>query len=222
MSFLSFHEGRPLFVVQTGIVAWEDKQPIVDWRWKTVSILSRELHAAAALLWALVSSRPKQLEHVLRVYLAPVVPSMTEAQKRRLATALGKDPPGFSDTHLGAAGANTCVMSILNDQSAVDPRFLTDYRRCALLELESEAWSPSIGNACKTIADLGGQGLSTMLNQLSTAAILRVLERESHVVIQLIGSSEVSDVGVRCLIDKGVEQFHDIRALPQMIASFGH
>src|SRR5882757_9443405 len=56
MSFLSFHEGRPLFVVQTGIVAWEDKQPIVDWRWKTVSILSRELHAAAALLWALVSS----------------------------------------------------------------------------------------------------------------------------------------------------------------------
>src|ERR1700676_5327328 len=100
MSSLANRKGRPFFVVQTGIVTWEDPEPIADWRRKTVSIVSRTLPTAIALLWAVVASRPQRMNRVFRFYLAPIVPSMTASQKRRLVTVLKTDPPGFADTTL--------------------------------------------------------------------------------------------------------------------------
>ncbi len=221
MSFLANRKGRPLFVVQSGIVTWEDPEPIADWRRKTISIVSRTLPVAIALLWAVVASRPQRINRVFRFYLAPISPSITAAQKRRLVTELKTDPPGFAETTLSFADTHACVTSTLSDPSAVDSGLLTAYRRCVLVELED---SPLLGaeplqEACRTIADLGGAGIGTLLASAESSAVLRVLELESYTVIQLIGASEVIDSAIRCLVDQGIRRFHDVRTLPQEIAS---
>jgi hypothetical protein len=220
MSSLESH--RQLFVVQSGIVAWEDPQPVVDWTWKTVSVVSSKLSFAIALLWAILASRPDRFGRVFRLYLAPTAPEWTESQKRGLMAALRADPTGFSETTLKVADSHVCVVSELSDPSAVDPGFLTDYRRCALVEVdESTSSEPEpFGNVCPTIGHLANSGINKLLGDAKSVAVLRVLDRESHAVIQIIGSSEVSDAAVRCLTERGVQRLHDIRTLPQEIASF--
>jgi hypothetical protein len=221
MSSLGNRKGQLLFVVESGIATWEDPEPIADWRWTTVSIVSRTLSAAIALLWAVVASRPQRFNRVVRLCLAPISPSMTAAQKRRLVTALKIDPPGFTETTLCIADTHACVTSMLSNPSAVDSGSLSEYRSCALVEFEGSALSGAVPlqEACSTIADLGGPGIGTLLDRAGRSAVLRVLELESHAAIQLIGASEVSDSAVRCLVDRGIRRFHDIRALPQEIAS---
>ena len=221
MSSLANRKGRPLFVVQSGIVTWEDPEPIADWRRKTLSIVSRTLPNAIDLLWAVIASRPQRIGRVFRFYLAPILPSMTASQKGRLVTGLKTDPPGFGETTLSISDTHACVTSVLTDPSAVDSGYLTAYRRCALVELEDGALSgaESLREVCRTIADLGGSSIGTLLDSVESSAVLRVIERESHSVIQLIGASEVIDSAIRCLVERGIRQFHDVRALPQEIAS---
>jgi hypothetical protein len=221
MSFLGSRKGEPLFVVQSGVVAWEDPQPIVDWRWTTVSVVSRSLSVAIALLWTLVASRPRRFDRVLRFYIAPMSPSMTAAQKRRLITGLKTGPSGFSETNLSIVDNHACVTSVLSDPSAVDSGCLTMYRRCALVELEESAVSRAepLKSVCRTAADLGGTGICTLLNIVESSAVLRVLELESHAAIQLVGPSEVCNPAIQCLADRSIRQFHDVRTLPEEIAN---
>jgi hypothetical protein len=221
MSFLANRTGQPLFVVQSGIVTWEDPEPIADWRRKTVSIVSRTLPAAIALLWAVVASRPKRINRVFRLCLAPISPSITAAQKRRLVTELKTDPPGFAETTLNIANTHASVTSMLSDPSAVDFGFLTGYRSCVLVELEDSPLpgTEPLKEACRTIADLGGAGIATLLANAESSAVLRVLELESHAVIQLVGVSDIIDSAIRCLVDRGIRRFHDVRTLPEEIAS---
>ncbi len=220
MSSLESH--RQLFVVQSGVVAWEDPQPIIDWTCKTVTVVSSKLSFAIALLWAILASRPDRFGRVFRLYLAPTAPEWTENQKRRLMAALRVDPPGFSETTLKVADLHVCVVSALSDPSAVDPGFLTDYRHCALVGVDESTTSEfePLGNVCPTIGHLANSGISKLLAGAKSVAVLRVLDRESHAVMQIIGSSEVSDAAVRCLTERGVRRLHDIRTLPPEIASF--
>jgi hypothetical protein len=221
MSSLANRKGRPLFVVQSGIVTWEDPEPITDWRRKTISIVSRTLPVAITLLWAVVASRPQRINRVIRFYVAPISPSITAAQKRRLVTELKTNPPGFAETTLSITDTHAWVTSVLGDPSAVDSGYLTEYRHCALVEFADSAVSgvESLQEACRTIADLGGSSICTLLDSAESLAVFRVLERESHSVIQLMGASEVIDSAIRCLVDQGIRRFHDVRALPQEIAS---
>ena len=220
-SSLASSKGRPFFVVQSGIVTWEDPEPIADWRRKTVSIVSRTLPVAIALLWAVVASRPQRISRIFRLYLAPISPSTTSVQKRRLVTELKADPPGFAETILSIADTHACVTSTLIDPSAVDSGFLTAYRRCALVELADSPLpgAVSLQEACRTIADLGGAGIGKLLASAESTAILRVLELDTYAVIQLIGASEVVDSSTRCLVDQGIRRFHDVRTLAQEISS---
>jgi hypothetical protein len=217
MSSSEHRKDQSFFIVQSGIVAWEDRQPIVDWRWKTVSVVSGTLSAAIPLLWALVASKPPRVTRVLRVSIALMAPSMTDSQKRRFFAQLRNDPPGFSETTLHLADTHVCVTSTLSDPSVVDLGYLTSYRRCALVEVEDSA-AERLQAVCATLTDLGGSGISTLLNGAGSPAVLRVSELETHSVIQLIGASHVSDLAVRCLADRHIRQFTDIRTLPQEIA----
>jgi hypothetical protein len=217
MSSLKSPDNTSLFVVQTGIVAWEDPQPIVGWKWKTVSIVLRELSSSLDLLRAVVASRPTRVRRVQRFYLAPISSSMTEMQKRRLVANLKKDPPGFSDTTLNAEDDRICVISTLSDELAIDLHFLTSHRRCALIELEDDF---ELRNLRRDITDLGGAGINAILNHRGAAAVVRVLEMQSHATVQLIGATETADLAVSWLVENGIKQFHDLRALPKEIASF--
>jgi hypothetical protein len=147
--------------------------------------------------------------------------SWTASQKRRAVARLSVSPPGFSKTVLNIASERACVTSALSDPTVVDPNCLTAYRQCALVEVD-ESTRPaaeSLGEACKTLADLGASGVECLLGGTGGVAVLRVLERESHVAVQLIGLSEVSDAAIRRPAETGVRQFHDMGALPQEIAN---
>lgn len=221
MSSLANRKGRPFFIVQSGIVAWEDPEPIADWKRKTVSIVSKTLPAAIDLLWAVVASRSPRTSSIVRLYLAAISPSMTAAQKRRLTTALKTDPPGFAETTVSITSNQACAASTLYDPSAVDPEFLTAYRRCALVEVEENSREPEpFQEACRAIADFGGAGIGALLESVEISRVLRVLELESHAIIQFIGAPEVSDSAIRCLVDLGIRQFNDVRGLAEELASF--
>lgn len=209
---------QALFFVQSGIVACEDLQPIADSRWQTVSVVSANLSTVIPLLWALVDSKPPRVTRVLRVSVGSMeAHSMTESQKRRLFAQLGKDPPGFSETTLHLADTHVCITSTLRDPSAVDPGYLTAYRHCALVEIE-DSTVERLQAVCATLNDLGGSGISALLNGAGSSAVLRALELDTHSVIQLIGASDVSDLAVRYLADRHIRQINDIRTLPHEIA----
>jgi hypothetical protein len=109
----------------------------------------------------------------------------------------------------------------LSDPTSVDPNYLTAYRRCALVEGDESTHSAAagLGEACKSLTDLGASGVERVLGSTGGVAVLRVLELESHVAVQLIGPCDVSDAATRCLAETGARRFHDLGALPQEIAN---
>jgi hypothetical protein len=217
MSSSDSRKNHPLFIVESGINAWEDPRPVVDFRWKTVSVVSGTLTVATPLLWAMVAARPLRLNRVLRVGLARMVPSMTESQKRRMFAGFKKDPPGFIETKLSSTDTHLCFTSTLGDPSVVDLGFLTAYPYCALVEVQDSA-AEALQAACATVTDLRNLGIGALLSSAGSPAVLRALELETHSVIQLIGASDVIDLAVRCLADRRIRQLNDIRILPQEIA----
>jgi hypothetical protein len=146
---------------------------------------------------------------------------MTASRKRRAVAQLSVSPPGFSETVLNIANEHACVTSALSDPIAVDPNYLTAYRQCALAEVDDSTRSAAtaLGEACQSLTDLGASGVERLLGSGGGVAVLRVLERESHTVVQLIGPSEVSDAATRHLAETGVRRFHDMGALPQEITN---
>jgi hypothetical protein len=213
-------KSQAFFIVQSGIVAWEDLEPIADWKQKTLSVVGRQLSVVTALLWDIVASRPQRFGRVLRYSVAAIPSFVTESQRRRWMAQLTVDRTGFSETIAHITATQVCVTEVLREPSAVDPDSLTAHRYCALVELDDRISSvvEHLEGVCTSIHDLTGSGIATLLGSAASVAILRVLDRESCAVLQLIGPSEVSDRAVQCLAERGVRQFHDIRALPQEIA----
>jgi hypothetical protein len=211
--FSTSRKDQPFFIVPSGIVPWEDLRAIADPQWNTVSLISGTLSAAIPPLWALVASKPPRLTRVFQVSAALVAPEWTNFQKRRFFAKLKKDQPGFSETTTLLADTHVCITSTLSDPSAVDPGSLTSYRHSALVEVEDGAFE-RLQAVCATLTDLGGSGISTLLNGAGSPAILRALELETHSVIQLIGASDVSDLAVQCLADRHIRQVNDIRNYP--------
>jgi hypothetical protein len=61
MSSSSRDKNHACFLVQSGIVLWEEPRPIVGWTWKTASVVSKRTSVAIDLPWAMVASRPPAL-----------------------------------------------------------------------------------------------------------------------------------------------------------------
>jgi hypothetical protein len=144
---------------------------------------------------------------------------MNELQKRRIKSQLMISPPGFSDPIVEMGNDRACVLFDLADSSAVDADYITAYRRCLLVELDDTVRSKfSLASlVCKSIKDFGNAGIATLLGNADDSIILRILNLESHSVVQLIGSSEASDTAVNCLVEKGIRRVHDVREIPQEI-----
>jgi hypothetical protein len=221
MSSLDRNKSQAFFVVQSGIVAWEGLEPIADWKWKTLSVVAKQLSVVVALLWDIVASRPQRFGRVLRYSLRPIPSFVTESQKRRWMAQLTVDRPGFSEPIAHITATQACITSVLREPSAVEPDSLTAYRYCALVEFDDRISSVAelLQGVCTNIRDLSGSGIATLLRSAASVAVLRVLDRETYAVLQVIGPSEVSDRAVQCLAERGVRQFHDIRALPKEIAN---
>ncbi|MGQ0684219.1 hypothetical protein [Bradyrhizobium sp.] len=221
MSFSTYRKGgnteEPVFIVQSGVCMWEDPEPIVDWKRKTISVVASERSVAMGLLWAMVNARSKELTGVWRLFLAPMPASTMESQRRRLVAKLRVDPPGFVDTTVFVEGDRACVVSQLREESVVDPEFLTQYRHCAIVEVENSRCAETIRTACRGLRHLDGSGIKELLDNLEASVVLRVLGFKSCTVIQFVGSIEASELVARSLTSRGVRQLHDLGSLAQTI-----
>jgi hypothetical protein len=222
MSSLIRTEDRSFFVLQSGIVGWEDPRPMVDWQRKTVSIVSGDLVTSMSMLWPIIARRPSRFGRVLRISVAPIPNPMNELQKRRLKSQLMVAPPGFSDPTVEIGNDRACALSELVDSFAIEADFLTAYRSCLLVEFDDNGRSKSTltGAVCQSIRDFGNDGIVSLLDNMDDLVALRILNLESHSVVQVIGPMEASDAAVSYLTEKGIRRIHDIRDIPQEIAKF--
>lgn len=208
------------FYVQSGVVAFEEPEPLADWRWKTVTVCARELSRLVALLWNIVALRPPGLPNVFAVHIAPLPIGIGTVKKRQILEPLHRDPPGFRGTHVVVGGEHACVASALADHQKADVNRLTDYRRSILIEASGEATSDSVVDLiCEMVTAFDNDAIGALLDRRKEWGLLRILDRGTHAAVQVIGSAAVTEGAVRSLAAQRVHQLRDVRSLRTAIAS---
>lgn len=214
----SNHRELAMMVVQSGIVAWEDPAPIPDWRFKTVTLVSKRLVLIAELLRNLVESHVHGIERFFRLVLTPMPPSLDVVQTRRLISKLSANPPGFSETKLTISSDFYRITSELQDIRRIDIEYLTQYRQCVLVGATSgefAAGNVPIGWSNKS--RFGGDGLLSLFATDEIILVLRVLDMESHAVLQVIGHAKSCDKVSSYFDDMEVRRVHDVRNISEEI-----
>lgn len=213
----SAHRQEPFFVVQSGIVAWEETSPVSDWASKTVTVCAPRLALLENILWDLALT--PDAVRVFRWHVATVPAGSSRLQQRRMMSSMEVDPPGFSRTTVELRATTICMASELLEPSAVDLEYLSSYRTTALL---ATPWDvDSVSALCRTlcgkISELGSAGISALRAMSPTWTVLRVVELETHAVVQLIGSTEAAVSAERTLVEQGVRRVLDTTAVPSEI-----
>ena len=219
MSFSEPPKTAILFIVQSGIVAWEEREPVVDWQWKTVSTVAGRLSFLTEIFQDLITSRPPALKNVLRVQAASLPADATRSQRRRLIKNLEGEVPGFTLLSVNVSGNQAFVFSELHDIPSVSLEYFGSYRRTILIETDADLHS--LTAQCELVfesgSDFGGPGVARLLNGVGNLAILRALEKGSHAALQLVGSAESSNAAVSLLMERGLRRVDDSRTLHEEI-----
>jgi hypothetical protein len=209
----------PFFISQTGVIPWEEATIVEDWNSKTISVCAPHLSDIAKIVSSIVASRPENLRHVIRCRIAPIPEAPTRSQLRLLEATMSKDLPGFNNTTAKVEKDHVFTTSELVDLRSVDLHYLTDYRRTVLLETEAELNATSSEyNLFTSITEFGGAGIARLRELAPSCGVLRLIESETHSVLQVIGSSEVAGRAFRTLKDGGVRQITDLKTVPRKIA----
>lgn len=206
--------------MQSGVVAWEDREPVPDWHWKTVTVCAADLSILGALLAQIVALR--QPSHTFfRFYTSALRADRGAVQTRKLLSVLRQDPPGFSNTFAEIVEGRACVVSELTAPHDLDVGYLTAYREVGLLETgesnlkSSEQLSRALPGV---VSDLGGEGIARLLAHPALTSVLRLLDRETHAAMQIMCSGETSTRIVEMLAQRNIRRVHDARTLPAEIS----
>lgn len=220
MSSSTVLESKVVMLVQSGIAAWEDTEPVVDWRRKTVTVIASRLTLIAHLLWTLVEAQPSALVRMIRLVVVPTPPAASGLPIRRFTAELEVDPPGFRGTSARILGDRGCSVSELVEPGIVDPDFLTDYRHCALLGIGSASSSTAelCDSICSDIAEINGASISKLLESTIGKVLIRLLEMPSYSVLQLLGSPDFCEEATALLEKRGIRRVHDVRQISEEIA----
>lgn len=209
------------FVVQKGIATWEGPEPLDDSRWMTVSVLGSQLRHVIPILWTLIGWPPSNGKVVYRIHISGLPEMVTRTLRRNLMAKLSADMPGFRDTHANVGEKKLCVISKLANPSSVDASSLTFYRHTALIETDSSIFAPSelCDQLCPNVSDFDAGGIACLLTVMKKLGVYRVLDLETHAVVQFIGSHEASGAAVRLLVDRKFRQLTNDASLHEVILS---
>jgi hypothetical protein len=212
----------PFFVVQSGVVAWEDPAPVADWTSKTITVCAPRLSSLSGILWTLARGQESEVVRVFRWHVGAIAPGLSQLQQRRLISSMEKDPSGFARTIVELGAATICMASELIQTGAVDLQYLSSYRTTAMLATlgDVESTAALCRSLCGAIGELGGGGLALLRTMSPTWRVLRVLELESHSVVQLICSLEAAESADRNLVEQGVRRVLDLKSVPDEVASW--
>ena len=209
------------FVVQSGVVAWEDTASIAEWNWKTITVCASNLTQLSSVVQRLVTLRSTPFRRFVRVQVGTISVESGLVAKRSALQSLQRDITGFGQSRVVTKKNQFCVSSELIDASIIDLDHLSSYRRVVLLEVDSK--EVSLEKLCdyvsETFSEFSGTTLAKLLNRFPSIAASRIIDRNSYSVAQVIGPHAVSSQFVDMLLDSGVARIHDVRSLPEEIAN---
>jgi len=131
------------------------------------------------------------------------------------------DPPGFRGTHVHWGDTHFSVLSELTDHSAVNVRSIDNYRYTALIEVEASALSPPdfSDQICRSVSAFDHYGIKWLLELDESNVVFRVLDCETHNVVQLIGLREAGRAAMQLLAGLKLCQVPDVSRLHEVIAA---
>lgn len=187
---------------------------IPDWRFKTVTLVCRRLTLIAELLRNLVEAPTHGMERFFRLALASMPSNSNAIQTRRLVSQLSASPPGFSETKLNVSDHSYRIMSELQDVRHLDIEYLTQYRQCVLIGATSaELAVDSFPIKWSDKSRFDGEGLLSLFTTDAICLVLRVLDMETHAVLQVIGRAKSCDEVANYFEDLQVRRIHDVRSI---------
>src|SRR5690349_11913274 len=109
-----------VFIVKSGVVAWENPRPVMDWRWKTTTVVAAEWNVVVSILPVIVGVQTASSSEAYRIHVMPVPSDWTAPQRRRLLESLKKDPPGFTGSVAKIDGEAASAVARLTDLSSIN------------------------------------------------------------------------------------------------------
>jgi hypothetical protein len=170
-------------LVQTGVVAWEGPIAYANWRCKTISVIARTLGTLSQALKTSLSD----VSSAVRVHVVTLPIDIAPTQRARIMKSLAADPPGMKNTVASISeGDVALVQSEIVDVDEVDLGYLSSYRS-SLVIVRPGGPDPGDISAAVSGSAFDGEALGRILEVSAGAALLRVLDMETHAVLQVIG-----------------------------------
>lgn len=202
---------QAVYVVQSGVVAWEDPEPITDWTAKTVTVCAADGELLAPLVKKVLRGEFIGRRSIFRCHLNPIPSSQNALQRRGLANALRADPPGFVGTVVTLSDAVAVSVAELSRLEDIELAHLSAYRTTCLIATDDVGITKAaIAEVLlKVLLPLNGNAISDVRSKHNTFIVLRVLEEESQSVFQIICDSPTSDSVAKALEEMGVHRAVD-------------
>jgi hypothetical protein len=197
--------------MQSGVVAWESPAPVADWSSKTLSVVVRELDFLGSLLRALLCAGIEGFRYATRLHIAALPDTVNATQLKRILATLQQDPPGMRHTTVQAVdNMHAYVLSEIAKPELLELSHLTASRTTLIVASANER--DAIGLLHDVPAAWSGfdsEALHALRARLLGACLIRVVDMETHSVLQVIGDSQlvsqvwshVDKMGLRMILD---------------------
>jgi len=210
-SGLEPRDHEAVYLVQSGVVAWESPDPIADWTSKTVTVCAAEKTLLVTLLRKTLSAELGQRKFVWRCHVNAIPSSQGVVQRRRFGAALQADVPGFTGTivKFGRDVAVSIAAAACIDD--VELAYLSAYKQTVLIATRDESIRPAmIADLLMTMTlPIGGDAIAAIRKGWAMCSLIRVLEEENQCVFQVVGDVSTSASIARVLDEIGLSQVLD-------------
>ena len=221
MSSLSgkFQGQRAVYVVQSGVVAWEDPEPIADWTSKTVTVCAVDVALLTAMLKEVLGAEFIRRRSIFRCHLSALPSSQTAVQRRRLANALQADVPGFSGTVVRFHDAVALSVSGVKSVPEIELAYLSSYRQTFLVAMQEGGVTPvAISESLSDLSlPLDGKAIANVRSRHSTIVVIRALEEENQCVFQIVCDPVTSESVAKLMNKMAVRRAADRVAASQAL-----
>jgi hypothetical protein len=216
-----FHGQRAVYAVQSGVVAWDDPEPIANWTSKTVTVCAGDAALLTALLREVLDAEVVGRKSVFRCHVSTIPASQSAPQRRRLSDALHADPPGFVGTVVTFSDAVAVSVATASGVRDIELAYLSSYRQTFLIATEDVGITPAaISEILLSVSlPLDGKAISKLRIKYNTFVVIRALEEENQYVFQIICDPATSESITKLMAETGLHRVADRVTASQAIGA---